>query len=45
MNRFPIPVRPELVEGLHFTSCVARYGKNKNGPSTSSGQAVFFGYA
>ncbi len=45
MNRFPIPVRPELVEGLLFTSCVVHGRKNKNDPSTSSGQTVIFGYA
>ncbi|WP_305699882.1 hypothetical protein [Novosphingobium sp.] len=37
--------RPELVEGLLFTSGVAPDLKNKNGPSTGSGRTVIFGYA
>ena len=31
------PVYPELVEGLHFSSCVTPGVKNKDSPSTSSG--------
>jgi hypothetical protein len=41
MSFAPNPVYPELVEGLHFSSCGARNLRKKNSASTSSAWTGF----
>ncbi len=41
MNVAPNTVHPELVEGLHISSCGARDFKNKDSASTSSAWTGF----